>query len=175
MGTEDGLCAMSYRYGSNSYRMLRTLMPACIAATLLASGVGGEEPHISRLAEVSQNWARNWEARNLDAVLSLYTSDAVFMDSTGSRVSGKVDLRRFFATVLKQYSAHPVLHSIRSSSSGALGYDWGDYREVVVPAGHPDRAIKTSGTYLVILRNVSGRWLIANQMWTGNKPVPVKK
>jgi ketosteroid isomerase-like protein len=112
---------------------------------------------------------------HIDFIVSMLTADAVFMDATDSRVSGKAQLRTFFATVLKQYRAHPVLHSVRSSSSGALGYDWGDYREEVVPVGAPNKAIKASGTYLVILRNVSGRWLIANQMWTGNEPVPVKR
>ena len=155
--------------------MLRTAVPACVAATLIASVAGGEEPRASELAEVSQSWAHDWEAKNLDAVLSLYTADAVFMDATGSYVSGKAQLKTFFATVLKQYSAHPILHSVRSYSSGALGYDWGEYREEVVPVGQPNKAIKTSGTYLVILRSVSGRWLIANQMWTGNEPVPVKR
>jgi uncharacterized protein (TIGR02246 family) len=166
---------MLCRYGLNRRRVLRIVAPVSIAAALIASAVGGQEPRASALAEVSQNWSRDWEARDIDAVLALYTDDAVFMDATGSRVSGKAQLRTFFATVLKQYSAHPVLRSVRSSSSGALGYDWGDYREVVVPVTHPEKAIRTSGTYLVILRNVSGRWLIANQMWTGNEPVPVRK
>ena len=150
-------------------------LPQTSVSVSLATAHGTESATYAELAEVSQSWARHWEAKNLDAVLSLYADDAVFMDATGSRVSGKAQLRTFFASVLKQYSAHPTLRSVRSSSSGALGYDWGDYREIVVPVGHPDRAIKTSGTYLVILRNIAGRWLIADQMWTGNEPVPVKR
>jgi len=171
--TEDGPYAMSCRSRLNSCRVLRIALPACVAATLIAFGAAAEEPRT--LADISQRWAQAWEAKNLDAVLSLYTDDAVFMDATGSRISGKAQLRTFFAAVLKQYSAHPVLRSVRSSNSGTLGYDWGDYREIVVPVDHPDKAIKTSGTYLVILRNVSGRWLIASQMWTGSVPVPVRR
>jgi uncharacterized protein (TIGR02246 family) len=123
----------------------------------------------------TENWADNWEHKNLDAVLALYADDAVFMDATGARIAGKPALRKFFATVLQQYTAHPTMHSVAAYSAGDLGYEWGDYSEVVVPVAKPDAAIKAQGTYLVILRKIGGHWLIANQMWTGNVPVPVKQ
>ncbi len=127
------------------------------------------------LAKPSQDWARLWQARDLEAVLALYTDDAVFINADGSRVTGKPALRKFFAAVLAQYKAQPQLRSVESRASGGLGYDWGDYSEIVTPVAKPDAAIKTQGTYLVILRKVAGHWLIANQMWTGNVPVPVKR
>jgi uncharacterized protein (TIGR02246 family) len=123
----------------------------------------------------SKSWAVFWQNKDLERVLSLYTDDAVFMDADGSRVSGKPALRKFFSAVLKQYSAQPLLRSVAHASSGDLGYDWGDYDEVVSPMSNPSNAIETHGTYLVILKRVSGRWLIASQMWTGNVPVPVKR
>jgi uncharacterized protein (TIGR02246 family) len=146
-----------------------------VTAGLTLGPADAQPDTASYLAQVSQDWARNWEARNLDATLALYTDDAVFMDATGSRIAGKTALRRFFATVLVQYGAHPSLHSVKSASSGDLGYDWGDYTEVVVPTAHPDKAIKTSGTYLVLLKKIADRWLIADQMWTGSTPVPVTR
>jgi len=127
------------------------------------------------LAQVSQDWARDWQAKKLDAVLALYTQDAVFMVGDGSRVSGQPALKLFFANVLKQYSAIPRLRSVGNSASGDLAYDWGDYSETVTPVADPAAAIETHGTYLVILRRVQGRWRIAEQMWTGDKPVPVKR
>jgi ketosteroid isomerase-like protein len=108
-------------------------------------------------------------------VLALYTPDAVFLDASGSSVAGQPALRKFFASVLGQYSAMPSLHSVESSASGDLGYDWGDYSEVITPLANPAGAIQTHGTYLVILKRVSGHWVIATQMWTGSVPVPVKK
>jgi uncharacterized protein (TIGR02246 family) len=127
------------------------------------------------LTQPSQDWARDWQSKNLDATLALYTDDAVFLDADGSHVDGKPALRKFFATVLRQYSAKPVLRSVGNAMSGDLAYDWGEYSEIVTPVAKPDAAIKTHGTYLVVLRRVSGRWLIAKQMWTGSAPVPVKK
>jgi uncharacterized protein (TIGR02246 family) len=154
-------------------RIGKILLVSGLAAVAIAGPViAGERP---ALAQVSLDWAHDWQAKNLDATLALYTDDAVFMDATGSRVSGKPALRKFFATVLAQYSAHPTMHSVNSGSSGDLGYDWGDYWEIVIPVGKAVEAIETKGTYLVILRKVSGHWLIASQMWTGSVPVPVKR
>jgi uncharacterized protein (TIGR02246 family) len=138
-------------------------------SAVVAQPTGG-----SALAQVSADWARDWEAKQLESVLSLYTDDAVFMDANGTRVTGRAALKKFFATVLQQYSARPSLRSVKNGSSGDLGYDWGDYTETVVPVADPAHAIRTGGTYLVILRKISGRWLIAEQMWTGSTPVPVK-
>jgi ketosteroid isomerase-like protein len=153
-------------------RIALTFFLTAIAASL---SVDAHATSSNSLAQVSADWSRDWQAKNLEAVLSLYAEDAVFMDADGSRVAGKPALRKFFESVLKQYSAQPSLHSVDNSSSGDLGYDWGDYSEVVTPVATPDRAIRTSGTYLVILKKVAGHWLIAEQMWTGNVPVPVKR
>ncbi len=152
-----------------------------VALALLLTVAGGAWTRDARatssndLARVSMDWARDWQAKNLEAVLALYTEDAVFINADGSRVAGKPALRSFFANVLKQYSAQPSLRSVGNAGSGSLGYDWGDYSEIVVPMAHPGGAIRTRGTYLVILKKDAGRWLIAEQMWTGNVPVPVKQ
>jgi uncharacterized protein (TIGR02246 family) len=155
--------------------MFRGMASIAVVTAALASPATAQPPVSGELAQVSQDWSRNWEGKNLEGTLALYTDDAVFMDATGSRITGKLALRKFFATVLTQYSARPMLHSVQSTNSGDLGYDWGDYSEVVTPMAHPDAAIKTSGTYLVILRKVANHWLIVDQMWTGNVPVPVKQ
>jgi uncharacterized protein (TIGR02246 family) len=152
------------------YRMIAAAFIAAIA-TPPASAQTAANP----LAQPSVEWAQRWQNKNLDAVLALYTDDAVFMDADGSRVTGKPALRKFFSNVLEQYSAQPFLHSVASASSGDLGYDWGDYTEIVTPATKPTSPIRTGGTYLVILRRVSGRWLITEQMWTGSTPVPVNR
>lgn len=155
--------------------MQKIIVGTLVAFGMSASPVAAQPTAGNELAQVSAAWAREWEAKNLESVLSLYTDDAVFMDATGSRVMGKAALQRFFATVLHQYTAHPMLRSVKNGSSGDLGYDWGDYTETVVPVADPAHAIKTQGTYLLILREVGKRWLIADQMWTGNVPVPVKR
>jgi uncharacterized protein (TIGR02246 family) len=130
---------------------------------------------IPELAALTQSWAREWQARHLDAVLELYAPDAVFINADGSRVAGKPALRQFFKTVLEQYKAEPTVASVTSEEAGDLGTDWGGYHEVVTPIGKAGNPIETHGTYLVIARRSGGRWLIEDQMWTGSTPVPVKR
>lgn len=151
--------------------MRKTIYCAITAVFFALSPVRAAEP----LAQVSQDWARDWQAKKLDAVLALYTDDAVFLDAGGSEVAGKPALRKFFAGVLAMYGARPLMRSTASASSGDLGYDSGDYSETITPVAKPGSAIATHGSYLVILRRVDGHWLIARQMWTGNVPVPVKQ
>ena len=160
--------ARSARPPFNMNWLLSVLIGSCMLAATDGAAQSASDPSM-----VSQDWSRAWEARDLDATLALYSQDAVFLDADGSRISGKDNLRQFFTTVLARYSARPALHSLKSETSGDLGYDWGEYSEVITPLGHPERAIKTSGAYVVILHKSSGRWLIANQVWTGSAPVPV--
>ncbi len=145
------------------------------AALLVLNAAAADAAPDSALAALTQSWAREWQARHLEAVLALYAPDAVFMDANGGRVSGKPELRKFFATVLSQYRAEPTVQSVTSERAGELGYDWGDYHEVVTPLAKPDSPIETHGTYLVIARHIGNRWLIEDQMWTGSTPVPVKR
>ena len=151
--------------------MLRT-----IAAAIFASGIASAPANAAdALAQVSQDWASDWQAKNLDAVLALYTDDAVFLDADGSRVTGRRAIHEFFATVLKQYSAKPTMQSVVNAASGDLGYDSGTYDEIATPVNNPAGAIQTHGSYLVVLRRVHGHWLIVEQVWTGSTPVPVQK
>lgn len=130
---------------------------------------------IPTLAKVSQDWSSAWAAKDLDATLALYSDDVVFMDANGSRISGKNDLRKFFSAVLAEYTARPMVRSLKSEASGDLGYDLGNYTEIITQVAHPDTAIRTAGTYVAIMRKIAGRWLITAQAWTGNVPVPVKR
>ena len=143
-----------------------------LVAGMVALPARRQADALNPLAQASAAWSLDWQNRDLDAVLPLYTEDAVFMDADGSHVAGKSALRKFFAKVLKRYSAQPSLHGIDNASSGNLGYDWGDYTEIVTPVGKPANAIRTSGTYLVILKKIAARWPIAERRWTGNVPVP---
>jgi uncharacterized protein (TIGR02246 family) len=82
--------------------MLRKLVIATVLTSVAISPANAADA----LAHVSLDWAANWQAKKLDAVLALYTDDAVFLDADGSRVTGRRAIHDFFATVLTQYSAN---------------------------------------------------------------------
>jgi uncharacterized protein (TIGR02246 family) len=116
------------------------------------------------IACVSEEWAEHWSAKNLDAVVALYADDAVFLPSTGSRVTGRAAIRELFAKALVASTTRLRVQSKTTGQSGDLAYDSGEYEEKATSGG----VTRTGhGNYLVILRRVgAGRWLIVEHMWT---------
>jgi uncharacterized protein (TIGR02246 family) len=116
------------------------------------------------VAQVSERWAKEWSAKNLEGVVGLYADDAVFLPSTGSRVAGKAAIRALFDQALATNTPDLHVKSRSSEQSGNLAYDSGEYDETIESAG----AKRSShGSYLVVLRRGDkGDWLIVAHMWT---------
>ena len=127
--------------------------------------------HLTPVTDISQQWAGYWNAKNLDAVMTLYAPEPTFMPTVGEAWVGTTSIRREFAGVLAVYDPHIVLHSLRSESSGTLAYDSGTYDETVAPVkgGAP---IQASGSYLFLFQKQKhGGWKILEQTWTEREPV----
>jgi uncharacterized protein (TIGR02246 family) len=121
-------------------------------------------PSVNRVAEISEQWAKEWSAANLDALMALYAEDAVFLTATGSRTTGRAAIRELFSKALTANSSTLHVQSKLTEQSGQLAYDSGQYEETTTTAG-----VKRSGrgNYLVVLRR-DGRkqWRIVQHMWT---------
>ncbi len=116
------------------------------------------------LAKVSETWAKEWGAKNLEAVVALYAEDAVFMPAQGSRVAGRTAIRQLFAGALAAQSSDLRIHSRGTEQSGHLAYDSGEYEEISTVGG-----VKRSGrgNYLVVFRREGkNQWRIIQHMWT---------
>ncbi|HEY8185711.1 MAG TPA: SgcJ/EcaC family oxidoreductase [Pyrinomonadaceae bacterium] len=122
------------------------------------------QPSANDIAKVSEQWAREWKAKNLDALIALYAEDAVFMPATGSRVTGRAEIRELFEKALAVYTSDLQVHSKVTEESGDLAYDSGEYDEMGNSGG-----VKRSGrgNYLMILRrDRQNQWRIVQHMWT---------
>ena len=118
----------------------------------------------SGVAKISEQWAKEWKAKNLDALMTLYAEDAVFMPATGSRVTGRNAIRELFEKALAVYTSDVRVHSKVTEQSGQLAYDSGEYDETSTSGG-VQRSGK--GNYLVILRRDNkNQWRIVEHMWT---------
>jgi uncharacterized protein (TIGR02246 family) len=121
------------------------------------------------VAKISEQWAKEWKAKNVDALMALYAEDAVFMPATGTRVTGRSAIRELFAKALAVYTSDIHVHSKVTEQSGHLAYDSGEYDEMSTSGG-VQRAGK--GNYLVILRRDNkNEWRIVQHMWT-DVPTP---
>lgn len=118
----------------------------------------------SGVAKISEQWAREWSAGNLDAVIALYAEDAVFLTATGSRTTGRAAIRELFKKALAAQVSDLSVHSKVTEQSGDLAYDSGEYEETTTSGG-----VKRTGrgNYLVVFRRDRRKqWRIVEHMWT---------
>lgn len=121
------------------------------------------------VAQISERWAKEWGAGNLEGLIALYAEDAVFLPATGSRITGRAAIRELFEKALATNSSKLSVHSKVSQQSGELAYDSGEYEETTTSKG---LARSGRGNYLVILRRTGpNQWRIIQHMWT-DVPTP---
>jgi len=142
-----------------------------VLSVLFAVRAGAAPVHVTPVTDISQQWAGYWNAKNLDAVMTLYAPEPTFMPTIGEAWTGTTSIRKAFAGVLEVYDPHIVLRSLRSETSGTLAYDSGTYDETIAPVkgGAP---IQASGFYLFLFQKQKrGGWKILEQAWTEREPV----
>jgi uncharacterized protein (TIGR02246 family) len=121
---------------------------------------------------LSAQWATQWNAKNLAAVMELYAPRPAFLPTIGPRWAGTDNIRKNFSGLLTTYDPHISLRSIASENSGELAYDSGTYDETITPVkgGKP---IASKGSYLFLFqRQPDGSWKILEQTWTSDGPPP---
>ncbi len=140
-----------------------TFLFLCAALSMSAAMPARAVP----VVDVSQQWAGFWNAKNLDATLTLYAPEAVFLSASGERWEGMAAIRKNFARLLKRFDPRLTLQSLKSEVSGNLAYDSGSFDEVLAPA-KGGKAIRARGNYLFVFQRKSKRsgWKILEQVWT---------
>jgi uncharacterized protein (TIGR02246 family) len=120
------------------------------------------------VAQISEQWAKEWSGKKVDALIALYSDDAVFLPANGSRITGRAAIRDLFEKALAVNTSDVRLHSKVTEQSGDLAYDSGEYEETATSGGVTRSG---RGNYLVVLRR-SGKdqWRIVEHMWTDFRP-----
>lgn len=126
-----------------------------------------------QIADVRNSWLSNWNAQKLDEVMKLYATDATFTPPEGSPISGRDNIRAYFA---KQIGSTISVEPKPLECSGDTARDNGAYKEdvkggVTITSGvtiTPGTTITgggkhVEGMYHVVLKRQRGKWLIAEQ------------
>jgi ketosteroid isomerase-like protein len=71
------------------------------------------------------SWVSNFNSKNLDGVLNLYGTDAVYLAPDGTRLSGPSEIRAFFS---QEVGSKVGASSKKIECSGDLAYESGTYR-----------------------------------------------
>ncbi|WP_084676941.1 YybH family protein [Massilia niastensis] len=133
---------------------LAALLPAfpALAQTLPSISV---PPGIDR---VLRDYEKAWAANDATALASLFTEDGMALPSGQQPARGKDSIARAYAGG----GAMPTyLRVLDYRASGDMAYVVGGYG----PAGQPDDV----GKFVLVLRQVDGRWLIAADIENANR------
>lgn len=141
--------------------------PASATAQATAASIAA-----SAVARVRVQWAQFLNAKQLSPLMSLYAPNAVFLQPTGARITGAPSIRAMTQKIWTTLSPDIIMHSLTTKIACDMAYDEGEFQETLksVSGGAKQH---TQGQYLMIFkRDVHGRWLIVEQVWTGPEPKP---
>jgi uncharacterized protein (TIGR02246 family) len=127
---------------------------------------GASPPVADDIAKIRSEWAKDLHSKQLEQILALYASDAVFLQPSGERITGRPAIRDLCKKIMATFTSDITLHSIATEHSGDLAYDSGDYRESLVKLSDGTKN-EAQGNYLMVFKRQSdGNWLIVEQMWS---------
>jgi ketosteroid isomerase-like protein len=120
-------------------------------------------------------WPRLTSTGHADSIAEFYVEDAVLMPPNMATIRGKEAVRAFFATI-NTIDPRPTL-TLRAENVVASGplavetgrWHWAFPAGATLPPGTPS---VDSGKYIVRWAEQNGRWLIADDVWNSDLPLP---
>jgi ketosteroid isomerase-like protein len=120
-------------------------------------------------------WARLTSTGHADSIAEFYAADAVVMPPNMATMKGKDAIHAFFA-IINTIDPRPTL-TIRTETvmgAGALAVEKGRWRWAY-PAGAklpPGTPALDSGKYIVRWAQQNGKWLMVDDIWNSDSPLP---
>ena len=122
------------------------------------------------IRERSDAFVKAFNAKDIDAVLDVYTENSTFMPPNQPVLLGKDALKTFYDDLIKSGATNLKLDVGEVSGHGPLAYQSGTYEMDVTPAKGP--ADHDRGKYLFIARKLNGNWRYEYMVWNSDLPVP---
>jgi ketosteroid isomerase-like protein len=154
------------------------MRPIAAVVSLLLAAVACQAPDTSAAAKTAidasnANWARLSAAGHADSIAELYAADGVLMPPNMATFRGKEAVRAFFAEL---NAIKPTL-SVRTEQvwgSGTMAFERGRWvfqwpAAVTRPPGVPP---VDSGKYMARWEQQGGRWLMVEDIWNSDLPMP---
>src|SRR3954464_5577734 len=130
-------------------------------ASSTASGSFDEKAASAQILAADSAFVRAIMPKNVDSLMVYYDSSVVSLGKTA--VSGTSNLRSSYNEAVKNPPREVNFQSggVRFSSDPSMAYDYGTVSETGDVNG---KAVRRSGTYLNVWRNVNGRWMIVAEI-----------
>jgi ketosteroid isomerase-like protein len=149
-----------------------------VAAALGCQATPAPDPSASAKQAIdaaNAQWPRLTSSGHADSIAEFYAADAVLMPPNRATMRGKDAVRAFFATI-NTIDPRPTLtlHAVTVVASGPLAVETGRWHWTF-PAGAklpPGTPPVDSGKYIVRWAQQNGRWLIVDDIWNSDSPLP---
>ena len=117
--------------------------------------------------KVMQDWVFACNSKQLDDLVSTYSTDALVLRPNHPAVRGSSAIREFFFAALDSGVGDVEIDPIRLDVTGDVGYEAGRYK-MLVPVAVSKRR-EERGKYLTLLaRQPNGEWRIVSDCWSSD-------
>lgn len=117
---------------------------------------------------IGNDWARHWNAGELDEVVAAYAADAVYLPPHHPAVHGRDSIREYLKAPLSHGVSDLAFDVTYIKQQGPVAWDVGTYR-MNVPLNDGTKR-EDRGKYLTVWRRVGKKWLIAADAWSSDLP-----
>ena len=120
-------------------------------------------------------WPRLTSTGHADSLAEFYAADAVIMPPNMATMRGKDAIKTFFAA-LNTMDPRPslTLRSERVVGSGAMAVETGRWTWTFPAGAKPPAGMPAadSGKYIVHWEQQNGKWLMVDDIWNSDSPLP---
>jgi uncharacterized protein (TIGR02246 family) len=118
--------------------------------------------------QIGDDWARNWNAGDVDKVVAVYDPDAVYLPPHHETVHGRDAIREYLRGPCSHGQTGLAFDVTYIKQSGAVAWDVGTYRMNV--RQHDGTTIEDHGKYLTVWKRAGANWLITADAWSSDLP-----
>jgi uncharacterized protein (TIGR02246 family) len=120
------------------------------------------------IRQIGDQWAQNFNARDLDKVVTTYAADAVYLPPHHEAVHGRDSIREYLRTPLAHGVSELSFDVSYIKQSGNIAWDVGTYRMRVPQSDGTTR--EDRGKYLTVWKRTGTKWWITADAWSSDLP-----
>jgi len=122
----------------------------------------------STIRRIGDEWARHWNAGELEGVVAVYAEDAVYLPPHHEAVHGQDAIREYLRTPLNHGVSDLAFAVTYIKQQGTIAWDVGTYR-MTIPQNDGTKR-EDHGKYLTVWRRAGKNWLIVADAWSSDLP-----
>ena len=120
------------------------------------------------IRRIGDDWARHWNAGELDGVVAAYAEDAVYLPPHHEAVHGRAAIREYLKAPLSHGVSDLAFEVTYIKQQGPIAWDVGTYR-MTIPQSDGTKK-EDHGKYLSVWRRVGRNWLMVADAWSSDLP-----